>query len=136
MTTSFVDTNVLVYLVDRDEPDKRATARQVLARGEDLVTSPQVLGEFYVVSTRRLRRPIPVDLAQRMVDRFSRLRIVPIEGELVKSAIRISQRTQLAYWDSLIVAAAAAARRCERLLTEDLNHGQVIEGVRIENPFL
>jgi predicted nucleic acid-binding protein len=59
---------------------------------------------------------------------------VAVDRELVLSAVDTATRYQLALWDALIVEAAARAG-CERLLTEDLNHGQEIRGVRIENPF-
>ena len=61
--------------------------------------------------------------------------VVPIDAYLVREAVELAQASQLAYWDALIVRAASVAG-CARLFTEDLNHGQVIDGVRIENPFL
>jgi predicted nucleic acid-binding protein len=59
---------------------------------------------------------------------------VPLDPTLVKAAIQTSRSSQLSYWDGLIVASAAAGG-CERLLTEDLNDGQLIGSVRVENPF-
>ncbi|MGH2951127.1 MAG: PIN domain-containing protein [Solirubrobacterales bacterium] len=132
---AFIDSNVLVYFVDRDEPEKRATARGLLEEGApQLALSAQVLSEFYYVSTRRLSRPVPEPIAARLVDRFARLGTVAIDADLVRAGIEISRESQLAYWDGLIVAAAKAAG-CERLLTEDLSDGSVLGGVRIENPF-
>ena len=66
---------------------------------------------------------------------LSGLTVVPIDRDLVLGAIDLTERASIAYWDALIVRAAASAG-CRRLLTEDLNHGQVIDGVRVENPFL
>ncbi len=132
---AFLDTNVLVYAVDRDELAKRDRARQLLASDvHSLVLSPQVLGEFYVVATRKLRRPVPEPVAARLVEHFSRLRSVVIDWALVRSAIAISQESGTSYWDGLIVAAARVAG-CRRLITEDLSHDVVIAGVRVENPF-
>ncbi len=133
---AFLDTNVLVYAIDETEPEKRATARRLLGsvgQGE-FVLSTQILGEFYAVVTRKLDEPIPETLAAAVVDQLSLLPTVHADPALVKAAIQVSRSAQLSYWDGLVVAAAAFAG-CERLLTEDLNDGQVIGSVRVENPF-
>lgn len=132
---TFVDTNVLVYAVDESEPAKRERALEVLAeriREGRVVVSTQVLLEFYVTVTRKLGQPKPV--AAKGVDRLARWPVVPAGTRLVRSAIELAGTTQLSIWDSMIVAAAGAGA-CESLLTEDLNAGQTIAGVRIENPF-
>jgi len=133
---AFLDTNVLVYAIDEAEPNKRDTARSLLgtAPSQEFVLSPQILGEFYVVVTRKLAQPVPQALAAAVVDQLCLLPIVPIDEVLVKAAIQTSHSSQLSYWDALVVAAAAAAG-CDRLLSEDLNDGQLIGSVRVENPF-
>jgi predicted nucleic acid-binding protein len=133
---AFLDTNILVYLFDHDEPDKAQRARDILEQAEpgELALSTQVLSEFYVVVTRKLARPLDTVRAAQAIDWLSLLQIVPIDPALVKTAIQTSHSSRLSYWDGLIVAAAAAGG-CESLLTEDLNHGQVIGSVRVENPF-
>jgi predicted nucleic acid-binding protein len=133
---AFLDTNILVYAVDETESEKRDTARRLLgsAGPGDLVLSTQVLSEFYTVITRRLAEPIPEVTAAAIVDQLSLNPIVSIDPTLVKAAIQTSRSSQLSYWDGLIVASAAASG-CERLLTEDLNDGQLIGSVRVENPF-
>ncbi len=133
---AFLDTNVVVYVFDHDEPSKSRRAKDVLKRAKpgELVLSAQVLSEFYVTVTRKLKRPLTAALAARAVDQLGLLAAVSIDADLVKAAIRISDSSQLSYWDGLIVASAATAG-CERLLSEDLNDGQVISGVRVENPF-
>lgn len=131
---AFVDTNVLVYTFDASEPEKRAAAAALLAGERDLVVSAQVLGELFVTLTRKLTPPVPASDARAAVDRLAGLDTVAIDAALVQDAIRIAGEAQLSYWDSLIVAAASAAR-CARLLTEDLSDGQVIEGVTVEDPF-
>ena len=133
---AFLDTNVLVYALDDSEPAKRDIAKRVLASGQygDLVLSAQVLGEFYVTVTRKLiERVSESDVAQGL-DRLGSYPVVPIDTALVRNAVQISRTSQISYWDGLVVAAAAHAG-CERLLTEDLNDGQEIGSVRIENPF-
>jgi predicted nucleic acid-binding protein len=133
---AFLDTNILVYLFDHDEPDKTQRARDILEQAEpgELALSTQVLSEFYVVVTRKLARPLDVARAAEAVDWLGLLQVVPLDPELVKAAIQTSRSSQLSYWDGLIVAAASASG-CKCLLTEDLNHGQVIDSVRVENPF-
>lgn len=134
---SFVDTNVAVYLFDADSPDKQATARSLLHGGGvqgDLVVSTQVLNEFYVSVTRKLSaplKPVPALEATRALGEFP---VVQVDPEMVYAAISLSHRHRLSFWDALIIKAAVAGS-CERLLSEDLQHGQEIEGVRIENPF-
>lgn len=132
----FVDSNVWVYAVDEDEPVKRAQARALLSpTGPDtLVTSAQVLGEFYTTVTHKLARPVAAEIAAGMVGRMARLPIVPIDADRVQEAVAGSRSWQLSYWDALIIAAARSAG-CDRLLTEDLAEGASYGGVRVENPF-
>jgi predicted nucleic acid-binding protein len=133
---TFLDTNVLVYAVDDAEPEKRDIARRTLGSAEygTLVLSTQILGEFYVTVTRKLAEPVPAAKAAEALDWLGLLSVVAIDAALVKSAVNISRSAQLSYWDSLVVAAAARGG-CERLLSEDLNDGQQIGSVRVENPF-
>jgi predicted nucleic acid-binding protein len=133
---TFLDTNVLVYALDENEPKKRDTARRLLASAEqgEFVLSTQILSEFYTVVTRKLADPIRKATAAAVVDQLCLNPIVPLDLTLVKAAIQTSRSWQLSYWDGLIVASAAAGG-CDLLLTEDLNDGQLIGSVRVENPF-
>jgi predicted nucleic acid-binding protein len=132
---AFVDTNVLVYLFDRDAPDKRGRARTLLAElGGRAVLSTQVLQEFFVSVTRKLARPLPEDEAEAAVRDLARLDVVELDVALVLQAITRARRQRLSLWDSLIVE-AALARGCEVLFSEDLQHGQKLGALRIENPF-
>ena len=133
---SFVDTNVLVYRFDHGEPAKRAVAKRLLdnALPGSLVISTQVLQEFYVVTTRKLARPLRPDQASEAVELLSTLPVVGADADFVRSGINLSRTTGLSLWDALIVQAAAVAR-CDRLLSEDLQDGATIQGVRVDNPF-
>lgn len=134
-TRSFADTNILVYSFDDRSPDKRDRARSLLNdESLTLIISAQVIGEFYAVVTRKFKHALGDDEAAEEVDRFLRLPVVPIDGELTRAAIATSRASQISYWDALIIEAAAVAN-CDVVLTEDLNDGAVISGVRIENPF-
>jgi predicted nucleic acid-binding protein len=132
----FVDSNVWVYAVDEDEHVKRAQARAVLSptAPNTLVTSAQVLGEFYATVTRKLAKPVAAEVASRMVDQMAKLPVVVIDADRVQEAIAGSRSWQLSYRDALIIAAARSAG-CGRLLTEDLTEGATYGGVRVENPF-
>lgn len=133
---TFVDTNVLVYAIDDAEPAKRDIARRVLAssRYGEFVLSAQVLGEFYVTVTRKLAENLSEAEVEQGLDRLGSYPTVPLDADLVRNAVQISRSSQISYWDGLVVAAAERAG-CERLLTEDLNHGQQIGSVTVENPF-
>jgi predicted nucleic acid-binding protein len=134
---TFLDTNVLVYVYDRDEPGKAGVAKRLLSESDpgELVLSTQVLSEFYVTVTRKLAHVLDGPSAAHAIDLLSLLNVVSVDAEVVKAAVQISEVSQISYWDGLIVAAAAAAG-CGRVLSEDMNDGQVISGVRVENPFV
>ena len=131
----FIDTNVLLYADDLDAGDKRETAQSLLYQAYvegNGVLSTQVLQEFFVASTRKLG--VPAEVARRKVELLSRLDVVTIQPSLILDAIDLHRLHALSFWDALIVRAAAASG-CRRLLTEDMQSGQVIAGVKIENPF-
>ena len=132
----FLDTNVLVYADDLDAGDKREQAQtllgEILAAG-DGVLSTQVLQEFFSISTRKLG--VDPTIARRKVELLAEMDLVRIDLDLILAAIDLSRLHSFSFWDGLIVRAAATAG-CGVLLTEDLQHGQVVDGVRIENPFL
>jgi predicted nucleic acid-binding protein len=97
------------------------------------VISTQVLQEFYVASTRKLGTdPLIAKDILRTLERFETVVISPM---LIREAVDCSILNHLSFWDALIIVAAESAH-CETLWTEDLNHGQIIRGVRIENPLL
>lgn len=125
-------------MVDRAEPAKREVARALfrehLQEGSGVV-SPQVLREFYVAATRRLSTPLPEEVARRAVEDLGAYCPVQETREMVLSAIARNQRLSISIWDALIVEAALISG-ASHILTEDLQHGQVIEGVRVHNPFL
>jgi predicted nucleic acid-binding protein len=138
VTRSFFDTNVLVYLFDNSEPEKKARAQEALHRevaAGRAALSTQVLQEFYVNVTRKLATPLPTEVAEARVRDFSRLPLVRVDAPLILAAIARSRRMGFSFWDALILEAALAAG-ADRLLTEDLQHRQEIEGLRVENPFL
>lgn len=135
--SSFFDTNILIYAVDEGETAKYGLAGELveahLVDGDGMI-SVQVLREFYSAA-RKLRRPLSDEQAREMVGYFSTFRTLPEDPRMVLGAVRLSQELMLSFWDALIVESALKAG-ADRLFTEDLQHGQVIEGMRVENPFL
>ncbi len=132
----FVDTNVLVYLFDRDAPGKQRRVRELLAaEAPHLTLSTQVLAEFYVTVTRKLARPLPAGEAEAAVAEFCTLKVVSVEAALVRAGISRARRDRMSLWDALIIEAALAGQ-CERLLSEDFQDGRVFDGyLTVANPF-
>jgi len=134
---TFVDTNILIYAHDIDAETKHATAKTVL---RDLwsqrsgALSTQVLQEFYVNVTRKIATPLSRSSARAVVESYTAWCIDTTAAE-ISAAFRIEDEAGISFWDALIVAAARKAGAA-RILSEDLNAGQTISGVRIENPFV
>jgi len=133
---TFVDTNVLIYAHDVDAKAKHEAAKSIL---QELwnercgVLSLQVLQEFYVNVTRKIPRPISRESARLVVNTYTIWCVETTPSEIL-NAFRIEDESRLGFWDALIVAAAIKSG-ANRVLSEDLNPGQMISGVRIENPF-
>ncbi len=133
---TFVDTNVLIYAHDVDAPAKRQIANQLL---DELwaertgALSVQVLQEFYTNATRKIARPLPKASARRVVEAYA-IWAVDVTPAEISSAFRIEDQARIGFWDALIVACALKSGAA-RILSEDLNAGQRIAGIRIENPF-
>lgn len=133
-----VDTNVLLYAEDRADPVKHRVARDWLRElwvrrcGR---ISTQVLNEFYVNATRKLQPPMPAGDARAEVRRYQRWNPWLCDHATVENAWAIESRFRLSWWDALVVA-SAQQQGCAYLLTEDLQHDQQIDGVRVLNPFL
>ena len=134
----FVDANVLVYAEDRDAKTKHEVARDLLVRLWDAregVLSVQVLQEFYVSVTRKLKKPVTSAKALDIIEEYLTWTVVENTGRLLVEAIALQQRAQLSFWDSLIVQAAIEAD-CDRLYSEDLTAGQKFGSVVVVNPFM
>ncbi|MCX7142698.1 MAG: PIN domain-containing protein [Proteobacteria bacterium] len=134
---SFFDTNILVYLFDADSPEKRRKARSLFQRhaeAGDILLSTQVLQEFYVTVTHKLARPLDAAVAAETVSSFAELPLVQIDSALIVSAIHRSRSNQLSFWDALIVQAAIEGH-ASTLYSEDMQHGQMFDSLRVVNPF-
>jgi predicted nucleic acid-binding protein len=134
----FLDTNVLVYLFDNDAPDKQTRGREIFGREDDqgrLIVSMQVLQEFYVSVTRKLAEPLAPHTAYQAVQDLAELPVVQIDIPIIFAAMSRHHTDQVSFWDALIIEAARVGG-AQLLYSEDLQHERVIDGLRIENPFL
>lgn len=135
MSKVFIDTNILLYTRDSHESDKQIRSRDLLheiASDGTGVISTQVIQEFYVASTKKLNAD-PI-ITRQLIKKLLNLEVVAVTIEIIDEAIGISMNNNISFCDSLIIAAALWAK-CDSVLTEDLNHGQLIEGIKILNPF-
>jgi predicted nucleic acid-binding protein len=134
---TFVDTNVLIYAHDIDAGEKQRVAKAVLRElwGERTgVLSTQVLQEFYVNVTRKIPSPVSRDLARLVVSSYAIWCVETTPAE-ISAAFRIEDESRIGFWDALIVSSAAKSG-ATRILSEDLNAGQRIAGILVENPFV
>lgn len=132
---SFIDTNVLVYTDDADNPRKQRQALELLAearRAGTGVVSTQVLDEYFVAATRKLG--VAAATARRKVELFARLDVVVIDVGDILAAIDLHRLHQFSFWDALVIRAALQAG-ASRLYTEDMQDGRRIDGLTIVNPF-
>lgn len=134
----FLDTNLLVYAVDPTDPAKQEISVKWIVTAHESgsgVVSYQVIQEWFNVVLRKAAVPLtPIEAIRLYRTLLEPLWKVQSSRELVETALHLHERDQFSWWDSLIVSAAIHGG-CDRLLSEDLQHGREIAGVRIQNPF-
>jgi len=132
---SFLDTNVLVYADDKSSPAKQRRAVELVTdhrRAGTGVVSLQVLQEYFVTVTRKLK--VDAEIARRKVELLAEFDVAsPDLGDLL-GAIDLHRLQGFSFWDALVLRAAKQSG-CTVLLSEDVQHGRSVEGVRIVNPF-
>ena len=133
---AFFDTNIFIYADDASAPTKQARAIQLITdyqRSGLMVVSIQVLQEYFAAATGKLG--VDPETAQQKVQLLTHARVVRfVEGDVI-AAIELHRLTRISFWDATIVHAARLAA-VELLYSEDLQHGAILGGVRISNPFL
>jgi predicted nucleic acid-binding protein len=137
VSREFVDANVLVYAFDRSAESKHAIARRLLERLWETgvgCLSVQVLQEFFVIVTRKVARPLSADDAADRIRELAMWKVFAPTADDVLGAIEIQKHAKIAFWDAMVVRAAAESG-CDVLWTEDLNDGQLLRGVRVRDPF-
>jgi predicted nucleic acid-binding protein len=135
---TFVDTNVLIYAHDIDAGRKHDIAKTLLRElwaDRTGILSTQVLQEFYVNATRKIRTPLPKPAARSVVGTYAAWCVDAITTADVTAAFQIEDDANINFWDALIVSVATRSG-AGRILSEDLNAGQAIFGVTIQNPFV
>jgi predicted nucleic acid-binding protein len=133
----FVDTNILIYAHDLDAAEKHQIAKgivQDLWKQRTGCLSMQVLQEFYVNVIRKIASPLSKETARGVVSTYL-IWCVETSSQEISAAFHIEDEARIGFWDALIVATAVKAG-ADRILTEDLNAGQTISGLLIENPFI
>ena len=133
----FIDSNVLVYAHDLDAEEKHQKAVEIVSslwEEQNGVISTQVLQEFYVNVTRKIPRPQARSKAREIVRHYSLWQMVIIDSTDVIRASELEEANRISFWDALIVVSAAKGGAAT-LLSEDLNAGQKVAGVLIDNPF-
>ena len=132
----FLDTNILLYSISQNPAESLKRDRAIALLDDDSgALSIQVLQEFYVQATRTSRADaVSHELAAGLIEAWSRFRIQDMTLPILHTALRIRKAHGFSFWDSAIVAAALALG-CDRVYTEDLTHGQLIDGLAIFDPF-
>lgn len=133
----FLDTNVIVYAYDASAGKKHEIAVKIM---EDLwrsglgIISTQVLQEFFVVATSNRNKLLDSGTAREIVSDLLKWNVIVNDGNSILDAIEIQQRYKYSFWDSMIIESAVRGS-ATLLLSEDFSDRQIIEGMKIENPF-
>ena len=133
----FIDTNILLCARDGGQPAKQLIAHawmSALWRSRRGRLSFQVLQEFYVNATQKLKPGLPIALARQDVRSLLAWRPTKTDAALIESAWMLADRYDFSWWDAQIVAAARRTN-CQILLTEDMQHRMDVDGMLLLNPF-
>ncbi len=137
---SLIDSNLLSYIFDESEPKKRKICKELAAEcwqgKRKYAISVQNLSEFYVVVTKKIQHPIPEKVAKKFVDLITDFRgwsILNIDAQAVKSAVDISIKYDIHYWDALL-AATMKENKVFSIYTEDSDFDK-IPWLKVLNPF-
>jgi predicted nucleic acid-binding protein len=134
----FVDTNILIYAHDLSAGDRHIKASAIIEslwEAETGVISTEVIQEFYVAVTRKIKNPLKLAEAREIIRNYLAWPVQINDPKTTIRAYEIEEKSSLSFWDALIVAAALRLQ-AKKIISEDLNHGQIIEGILIENPLL
>jgi len=136
---ALIDSNLLSYVFDESEPEKRRVCRELVAdcwKGKrKYVVSVQNLSEFYVVVTEKISQPIPEIVAKRFLEliiSFQGWIVLNFNARTVLSAIDISTQYDIHYWDALL-AATMRENKIFNIYTED-GHFKNIPWLKVINP--
>ncbi|MBE3573310.1 MAG: PIN domain-containing protein [Moorella humiferrea] len=134
----FVDTNIMVYAYDRSEPEKQVKALQILdllATRKIGAISAQVLAEFFVTVTRKIKEPLTLEQAQKRIQNYlASWTVLDVTPLIIIEAVRGVREYQLSYWDAQIWA-TARLNQISTVFSEDFATGSILEGISFVNPF-
>lgn len=133
---SFIDSNILIYAEASDAPAKQTQALKLLRNlktSKQGVISTQVLQEYCNIALRKLR--LGSSYIRMQLHAHEQFEVVQISPRMIQGALGLQQTRRLSFYDALIVYAAIVSG-CTELYTEDLNTGEVIDGVKLVNPFV
>jgi predicted nucleic acid-binding protein len=128
----FLDSNVVIYAYSQDNSTKRDRARLLIADNYCFV-STLVINEFCNVSTKKLKLPLSI-IYQYITDILVKCEYVPVDLPAIRDALSLHDRYQFSYFDCLMIASALKSE-CAYLFSEDLQDGQVIDGLTVRNIF-
>ncbi len=135
-TRSFIDTNILVYAEASDEPVKQRMALDLLRQlfeSTSGVLSTQVLQEYCNVAIKKLKLP-PAHIRAHL-DLYEQFEVVQVTPAIIRMGLDLHQTRSMSFYDAIVLASAQTAG-CSVLMSEDMNAGELIDGVRVVNPFL
>lgn len=134
MKVGLVDTNVLIYAAVGFETERVKWERaHALLDHAPHCLSAQNLAEFVNTIIRKMKRPVTE--AAKWLEYFDYMDVQPVDREIVLGGTVLSERFRINYWDAALIV-AAQRMKVGVLYTEDLNHGQVYDGITAINPFL
>ena len=132
----FFDSNILVYSVDERDTKKQKIAINLIDKAihdKIGIISTQSLQEFFAVTTQKLK--FPKEASKEYLNYFAdNIPVTQVALSNILNAIDISIQTQFSFWDSLILSAAHSSG-CVIVYSEDMRHNQLVNGVKIINPF-
>ena len=134
----FLDTNVIVYAHDRSSGKKNTIAMEIMEylwERKKGVISVQVMQEFYVCVTTKILKPLPLKVARKILEYLLNWDLIINDEYITIKAINLQEKYRFSFWDSLIVQSAIQSQ-AYTLFSEDLSDGQIIENVKIVNPFV
>ena len=134
-TRSFIDTNILVYAEANDEPAKQRVALDLLKQLFETasgVLSTQVLQEYCNVAIKKLKLP-PAHIRAQL-DLYEQFEVVQVTPSIIRTGLDLHQTRSVSFYDAIVLASAQTAG-CGVLLSEDMNAGELVGGVRVVNPF-
>ncbi|WP_089729972.1 PIN domain-containing protein [Candidatus Thiosymbion oneisti] len=129
----FVDSNIWLYAFMSAESKKTKKAEEIISNS-NIILSTQIINEICVNLIKKAGYSEP-EIQQAIKNIYGYYQVVPIDEETIIEASIIRSTHQLSYWDSLVVVSAITSK-CTILYSEDMQHNQIVQGVKIVNPFI